>query len=108
MTFSNEHYDPNKTLFFTLDAIHEWEFTPAVIDGEPVSSVTQLNFNYNRDSSGASVLPVSLMEYIDKRSVITQPEDQRRIILEWGCTDTTLLEEVAEWGVQWRYSRKPQ
>lgn len=66
----------------TLDALQQWEFTPAEIDGETVSSVTQLNFNYNRDSSGASVLPVTLMEYIDRRAVIRQPEENKLVRLD--------------------------
>ena len=66
----------------TLDAIQKWEFTPAHVDGEPVSSVTQLNFNFNRDSNGATVLPATLMEFISRRSSIVQPEENKLIRLD--------------------------
>ncbi len=66
----------------TLDALHEWEFTPAKINGETVSSVTQLTFTYNRDSSGAAVIPVSMMEFIGKRFVSSQPEENKLVRLD--------------------------
>lgn len=66
----------------TLKALQEWKFSPAEIDGNPVSSVTQLNFTYNRDSDGVIVLPATLMEFIDKKSTITQPEENLLVQLD--------------------------
>lgn len=66
----------------TLDALKKWKFTPAEINGKTISSVIQLNFHYNRDTGGVTVLPTTLMEYVDNLSAQNQPEENKFVRLD--------------------------
>lgn len=40
----------------TLEALKKWSFSPAKVNGKPVTSVIQINFNYDHSSNGPKVV----------------------------------------------------
>lgn len=63
-------------------ALHRWQFRPAKVAGRPIASVSQVDFNFHFDSSGARIVTLTMLDYCERLKLRTNKAENRLCSLD--------------------------